>query len=427
METYSSKEEYINDLEKRGKLPEGFRTSVLPLTFFPFERPVEKPLPMRMALLMLDRATPVFGAVFTRNKCPGAPVIVGRERLSSEKIRGVLINNKIANVCTDTGVEDSRLLLEKLADVTGCRADEFFPSSTGIIGWKLPVKDMEKNIPQLVAGLSGGSAVNFAKGIMTTDSFPKLRSAEVGEGRIVAVAKGAGMIEPNMATMLSYIMTDIDIDRETIRNILKRVVEKTYNCISVDSDQSTSDTVVIMSSCMKKGVPEKEFESALYDVCSALAQDIVRNAEGCGHVIKVSVEGAPDYSTARSVGKAIINSPLVTTAVFGNDPNVGRLLSAVGDYAGNNDMELDKDRITISLGGEVVFENGAFRLDQEKELRLSEYLKAGTLDSEHKEFPAHDRCVDVAVRLGGNGGGKATVYGTDLSYGYVRENADYRS
>jgi len=431
MEKYNTKEEYLIELEKRGKLPEGFKTAVLPLSFFPAERPVEKPLPMRMSLLMLDKPTSVFGAAFTRNKCPGAPVILGKERLASGRIRGVLINNKIANVCIESGVRDSLALLEKLAEETGTSPDEYFPSSTGIIGWRLPVKEMEKNIPALVASLEGGSAVNLAKGIMTTDSFPKLRSAEVGDGRIVGIAKGAGMIEPNMATMLSYIMTDVSIERDTLRQILKRVVEKTYNCISVDSDQSTSDTVVIMSSCLKPAVSPREFEDALLSVCSDIARDIVRNAEGTGHVIKVNVEGASDFNTARSIGKAIVNSPLVTTAVFGNDPNVGRLLSSIGDFAGNNGMELDTssstDSLVIALGGEVVFEKGSFRLDQEKEVRLSEYLKSRMLDSEHKEFPAHDLTVDINVRMGTKGTGSAVVYGTDLSYGYVRENADYRS
>ncbi|MDX9801290.1 MAG: bifunctional ornithine acetyltransferase/N-acetylglutamate synthase [Spirochaetia bacterium] len=432
MEKYNTKEEYISELEKRGKLPEGFRTAVLPLSFFPAERPVEKPLPMKMSLLMLDKPTSVFGAVFTRNKCPGAPVILGKERLSSGMIRGVLVNNKIANVCIESGLRDSLALLEKLASETGTSPDEYFPSSTGIIGWRLPVKEMEENIPALIESLEGGSALNLAKGIMTTDSFPKLRSAEVGEGRIVAVAKGAGMIEPNMATMLSYIMTDVEIERDTLRQILKRVVEKTYNCISVDSDQSTSDTAVILSSCIKPAVSPEVFEAALLKVCSDIAQDIVRNAEGTGHVIKVNVEGASDFETARSIGKAVVNSPLVTTAIFGNDPNVGRILSSLGDYAGNNSLELDTasdaESLSISLGGEVVFEKGSFRLDQEKEVRLSEYLKSRMLDSEKKEFPAHDLTVDINIRLGNSGGsGSALVYGSDLSYSYVRENADYRS
>ncbi|MCL2480126.1 MAG: bifunctional glutamate N-acetyltransferase/amino-acid acetyltransferase ArgJ [Spirochaetaceae bacterium] len=426
LEIYNSKEEYLSDLEKRGKLPEGFKTSVISMEFFPAERPVKKPLPMRLSLLMLDKPTSVFGAAFTRNKCPGAPVIIGKARLMSDKVRGVIINNKVSNVCTETGVEDSTMLLEHLAKETGSSSQEFFPSSTGIIGWQLPVKDMVKNIPRLVGELAPGTGVNLAKGIMTTDSYPKLRSADVGDGRIVAVAKGAGMIEPNMATMLSFIMTDISMERDTIRDILKRVVEKTYNSISVDGDQSTSDTVIIMSSCTKKKVPEKEFEEALFKVCSDLSVDIVRNSEGCGHVVKVSVKGASDYVAARNFGKAVLNSPLVKTAIFGNDPNVGRILSSIGDYAGNNNLALNKEKISLFIGGEVIFEKGAFRLDQEKELRLVDYLKSRVLDSDHKEFPSHNNTVDIDVILG-SASGSATVFGCDLSNGYVRENSDYRS
>ena len=427
MEKYKSEQEYLADLESRGTLPEGFRTAVVPLVFNPGERPVDKPLPMNMSMLSLDEATSVFGAVFTRNKCPGAPVLIGRKLLDSEKIRGIVINNKIANVCTATGVEDAREVVKAIAAAAGTDGGEYFPSSTGIIGWRIPVENMKEKAPLLVSSLEGGTALNLAKGIMTTDSFPKLRSQKVGDGRIVVVAKGAGMIEPNMATMLSFIMTDIKIEREKIREILKRVVEKTYNCISVDSDQSTSDSVIIMSSCRKGGVSDDEFESALLKVCSALSEDIVRNAEGTGHVIKVAINGAGDNATAREIGKAVINSSLVTTAVFGNDPNVGRLLSSVGDYMGNNNLELDKNEMIIRMGSETVFENGAFTLDEEKEVKLSDYLRERMLDSENKTYPAHDLTVDIDIRISRKGKGSAVVTGSDLSYGYVRENADYRS
>ena len=427
MENYNSEQEYIEELERRGRLPEGFKTAVVSLSFKPEERPVDKPLPMNLSMLSLDKATTVFAAVFTRNKFPGAPVLVGRKMLDNSRIRGVVVNNKIANVCTSTGVEDALRVTNAVASAADAAAAEYFPSSTGIIGWKIPVKEMSEKAPELVSSLRGGSALPFAKGIMTTDSFPKLRSADVSGGRIVAVAKGAGMIEPNMATMLSYIMTDIIIDRDELRAILKRTVDKTYNCISVDSDQSTSDTVIAMSSCLKGGVSSEEFEAALLKVCSDLSEDIIRNSEGSGHVIKVKITGAEDYYTAREIGKAVINSSLVTTAVFGNDPNVGRILSSVGDYMGNNNLELDKDEMTIKLGPETVFNDGAFTLDEEKEIRLSDYLKERTLDSEHKTYPEHDKTVDIEICLSRKGKGSAQVIGSDLSYGYVKENADYRS
>ena len=288
MEKYNSEQEYLAELEKRGALPEGFKTAVLPLTFKPAERPVDKPLPMNLSMLCLDKSTSVFAGVFTRNKCPGAPVLIGRKMLDNSSVRGVIINNKIANVCTSTGVEDAQAIVKAAAAAAGADISEFFPSSTGIIGWKIPVKEMTDKVPELYSALKGGSALPLAKGIMTTDSFPKLRSIDLGGGRIVAVAKGAGMIEPNMATMLSYIMTDIKIDRDELRSILKRTADKTYNCISVDSDQSTSDTVIAMSSCLVDGVSPSDFEEALFKLCSDLSEDIIRNAEGTGHVIKLN-------------------------------------------------------------------------------------------------------------------------------------------
>ncbi len=304
MEKYNSEQEYLAELEKRGALPDGFRTAVVPLLFKPEERPVDKPLPMNLSMLCLDKATSVFAAVFTRNRCPGAPVLIGRKMLDNSSVRGVVVNNKIANVCTSTGVDDAGRVVAAVASAAGASAEEIFPSSTGIIGWKIPVKEMTEKALDLVSSLKGGTALPLAKGIMTTDSFPKLRSADIGGGRIVAVAKGAGMIEPNMATMLSYIMTDIKIDRDELRGILKRVVDKTYNCISVDSDQSTSDTVIALSSCLKEGVSAEDFEDALFKVCSDLSEDIIRNAEGTGHVIKVKITGAEDFCTAREIGKA---------------------------------------------------------------------------------------------------------------------------
>ena len=427
MESYSSYEEYINALEERGLLPEGFRTSVVPLTFFPEEREIDKPLPMNMSLIMLDRPTEKFAAVFTSNKCPGAPVIIGRKRLESRQLRGIIINNKIANVCIRTGVEDSLSLVKELAEITGGKPEEYIPCSTGIIGWRLPVQEMKKYLPALAEGLAGGTAVKLAKGIMTTDAFPKLRSVQIGNGRIVAVAKGAGMIEPNMATMLTYIMTDVDMDRDFLRACLKRAADRSFNCISVDSDQSTSDTAILISSAMKPAVSEEEFEKALTEVCSLLAEDIVRNAEGTGHVIRVEVTGGENDSVAKAVGKAVINSPLVTTAVFGNDPNVGRLVSSVGDFMGNHGLEFDKDRMILRLGDETVFADGSFCIDKEKEEKLSAYMKGRALDSEHKTYPAHNLNVEVFYRLSENGKGSAVVKGTDLSYGYVKENADYRS
>jgi len=261
---------------------------------------------------------------------------------------------------------------------------------------------------------------------MTTDAFPKVRQASVGEGTIVGTAKGAGMIEPNMATMLCFLCTDVAMPRDTLREDLAWCVERTLNRISVDSDQSTSDTAILLSSARRPPAPRNEFRRGLLEVLSGLSFDIMRNAEGIGHVMRVRVTGAKDESTAVLAARAIVNSPLVKTAVFGNDPNVGRIVSAVGDYMGNVGEPFDPDRMKLRMGGTEIFAAGSFELDAEKEEKLSAYLKSCALDTKRPPWPQHDRTVDIEVDLGVSSA-SAEVLGADLSYEYIRENADYRS
>lgn len=427
MEIYNSKEDYLKELESRCPLPAGFKAASLPFTFIPDERPVDKPLPMKINLILLDEPTDSFGGVFTRNKFPGNPVIIGRKRLDEEKLtRGVLINNKISNVCAPGGEETAEDILAKLGEHLGCNGKELFPSSTGIIGWKLPGHDMKKALPDLLKKLQDESICCVANGIMTTDAYPKSRTVKVRNGRITAIGKGAGMIEPNMATMLIFILTDLDVSREIIQESLSEVVEKTFNCISVDSDQSTSDTALIFSSRKKASVSKEEFKAALYDICKPLAEDIVRNGEGTSHVIKVEVSGAENDEIARGIGKAIVNAPLVKTAIYGNDPNVGRFIQAIGDYLGNNGLEADRNHLRILLGGEEIFAEGFFRLDIDKEARLSAYLKDAALSEKPLGYPEHNKSVLISVEMG-MGTGIAEVVGSDLSHEYVHENADYRT
>ncbi len=244
---------------------------------------------MNLSLILADRETPDFAAVFTRNQFPGAPVLIGRERLERPIIRGVLANNKISNVCTPRGGENAEGLLTDLAGLVGETGQSFFSASTGIIGWDLPVREMREALPTLVAGLSGTSMLPVAQAIMTTDAFPKVRRASVGSGSIVGTAKGAGMIEPNMGTLLCFLCTDLSVPRQELREHLAWCVERSLNRISVDSDQSTSDTAILLSSRRKSAVPPQEFREGLLKVLSGLAFDIVRNAEGIGHVMRVRV------------------------------------------------------------------------------------------------------------------------------------------
>ncbi len=392
----------------------------------PKERPTEQPYSMNLSLLLLDAPTPSFAGVFTRNSFAGYPVLIGKQRLSMPQTRGVIVNNKVANVGSRGGDDDANRLLRRLAEVVDADPEDFFSSSTGIVGWKLPVDEMLEAIPGLVSRTTDHSALDFAKGIMTTDRYPKVRRATLGEGSIVAVAKGAGMIEPNMATMLCFVTTDLAIERRELQEVLKRVAERTFNRISVDGDQSTSDMILAFSSRSKPAVELERFERALYEVLAPLSEDVVRNGEGTSHVVRVQVAGARDETEAVEVGKAIVNSPLVKTAVFGNDPNVGRILAAIGDFLGNNYEELDLKKVSLKLGDTTVFSNGQFRLDFQTESKLSDYLKEAQFDPKSKGFPAHDRVVGIHAELG-RGKAEAELTGSDLSYEYVRENADYRT
>lgn len=425
METYASPEDYLSALQGRAALPAGFRAGKASLSFLPKERSVENPYAMNLSLILLDDPTPSFAGVFTRNSFPGHPVVIGRRRLAMPFTRGVLVNNKIANVCAPDGDRDAEGVLAKLAEVAGGDAEDYFPASTGIIGWRLPVAEMAEAVPSVVDAVRPDGLLDFAKGIMTTDRFPKIRSAAVGEGRIVAVAKGAGMIEPNMATMLAFVLTDLDIKREGLQEAIAKAAERTFNRISIDGDQSTSDTLLAFSSRKRRGVSQRQFEEALLAVCGELVEDLVRNGEGTTHVLRVAVSGAPSDAVALGLGKSIVNSPLVKSAVFGNDPNVGRLIMAVGDYLGNSSVELNLSRTRLRLGDSIIFSEGSFRLDAATETRLSAYLKAAQIDPK-RPYPEHDRTVDVVVDLGA-GQGRAQVIGSDLSYEYVRENADYRT
>lgn len=426
MENFDSPGAYLEALHSRSRLPEGFHVGVTNITFAPAERPSDKPYSMNLSLLLLDEPSPSFAGVFTRNSFCGHPVAHARSRLSMPVTRGVCVNTKIANVGSVGGDHDILRIVRALAESTNADPGDFFSASTGIVGWKLPIDEMERAIPELVRLTTLATMDQFARGIMTTDRFPKVRSVSIGQGSIVAAAKGAGMIEPNMRTMLAFVVTDIDIDRRELQACLERVARRTFNRISVDGDQSTSDMLLAFSSRRKPSVTGEQFESALLRVCAALAEDIVRNGEGTSHVIRVKVEGAAAEEEALRVGKAVVNSPLVKTAIYGNDPNVGRILAAIGDDMGNHDADLDLSKVTLKLGELEIFRGGRFHLDFQTESRLSDYLKSARLDPSMAGFPAHDRTVDISCDLG-RGRNSAEVIGSDLSHEYVRENADYRS
>jgi glutamate N-acetyltransferase/amino-acid N-acetyltransferase len=305
-----------------------------------------------------------------------------------------------------------------------------------VIGWTLPADAIVQALPQVTAALAAGSILPAAEGIVTTDLYPKIRRETVGDGSIVGIAKGAGMIEPNLATMLVYLFTDLAAPRDVLRAMLSRAVETSFNTISIDSDTSTSDTVAVVSSGRVPCTDLAEFERALTTVCRDLAEDVVRNGEGIRHVIRVQVHHAPDAATARALGKAIVNAPLFKCAVAGNDPNVGRLVQAIGKYVGASAPALDLSKLRLQMGGTEIFADGVFQLNPAKETALATHLRAAELYASAPpkdgvftppvDFPPHERCVEIGVDLGG-GMADATVLGGDLTHEYVSENADYRS
>lgn len=421
-------------LASQAALPAGFRVGTTRFDFIPREAP--KPARMTLTLIALDLPTTDFAAMFTRNAFPGAPILIGRRRLHEPTLGALIVNNKVSNVCAPGGVEASEQICAATAQALGLTPQQVLPCSTGVIGWSLPVDAIVAAVPQAAAALAGDSVLPAAEGIVTTDLYPKVRRAAVGKGSIVGIAKGAGMIEPNLATMLVYILTDIAVPRRELRAVLARAVDASFNAISIDSDTSTSDTVVLLSSSRVPCDDLLAFERGLHQVCRDLAEDVVRNGEGVRHVIRVTIKHAASLGLARALGKAIVNAPLFKCAVAGNDPNVGRLIQAIGKHVGAHAPGTDLAKLRASLGGAEIFADGVFQLNCEKETSLGAHLRFAELYasappkdgvfSSPIDFPPHERCVELEIDVG-NGAASATVLGGDLTHEYVSENADYRS
>ncbi len=365
-----------------------------------------KPSARDLTLFASDRDAAA-AAVFTRNHFPGAPVILGRETLRAGVLRAVIANSKVSNVATgQAGVDNARRMARAAALELGTTADKVLVSSTGVIGVPLPIEKIERGVVGMTAELQDDPMVG-AEGIMTTDSHPKALSASVGQATITWVAKGSGMIEPNMATMLSYIFTDAALDAATLDRLLREAVSGTFNMLSVDTDTSTSDTCAILANGAAGPVDEAEFLRVLRAGCTRMTEILARDGEGAEHLLRVSVRGALTALEARVVAKSIVNSPLVKTMVHGADPNVGRLLMAVGKCF----------TCTIVPASTDAWINGFQVVGRGERLAFDDAVVRETLSRE---------VVDIEVSLG-VGDGSATAYGCDLTKGYVDENAAYYS
>src|SRR5687768_16369734 len=382
---------------------------------------VRKPDRKDLLLVALDEGCRTVG-VFTRNRFAAAPELLCREHLvSGSPARAVLVNTGVANAGTgETGIANARAACVAAATALHIRPEQVLPLSTGVIMEPLPVERIEAGIPACLADFAPGNWASAAEAIMTTDTVAKAVSRQVViDGRTITVtgiAKGAGMIEPNMATMLGLIATDACIDEEVLQYLARRVANRSFNAITVDGDTSTNDTLLVIASG-RAGNPEIRGEGTaefgqlavtMIEVAQVLAQAIVRDGEGATKFMTITVDGGLSVPECFAIAKSIANSPLVKTAFFASDPNLGRILAAVGN-AGLAD--LDAAKIGLRLGDVTVVENGA---------RAPGYTEA--------QGQSVMKGAEIAMRITlGRGIETATVWTCDFSYDYVKINADYRS
>jgi glutamate N-acetyltransferase / amino-acid N-acetyltransferase len=365
-----------------------------------------KPKAKDLAMFVSD-VDAAAAAVFTRNHFPGAPVVVGREIIQHGTLRAVVVNSKVSNVATgQRGIEHVRRMATAAAKEIGTAPEHVLVSSTGVIGVPLPIDIIERGISGISADLQGDPLVG-AEGIMTTDRHPKALSMSLGDATITWVAKGSGMIEPNMATMLSYIFTDAAFDAITLDRMLRAAVDVSFNMLSVDTDTSTSDTCAILANGHAGVVDELAFVDALIAGCTRMTEILARDGEGATRMIRASVRGALNNYEAKRVAKSLVNSPLVKTMVAGADPNVGRLLMAVGKCF---DCTIRPSNTDAWINGHAVVVGGQ-RLD---------------FEDDHVRRTLSAEVVDLEVSLG-VGNGEARAYGCDLTTGYIEENAAYYS
>jgi glutamate N-acetyltransferase/amino-acid N-acetyltransferase len=387
-------------------------------SFSAVEAAIKKPGRLDLALIYSEVPAAV-AAVFTTNKVKAAPLLLSMERARGGFSRAVVVNSGNANACTGKqGMTDAMETSRLVAEGLGVTESSVLVASTGVIGQPLPMERVRGAIADLVGKLSSCSPADVARAIMTTDTFPKMETRKGTAGgiqyTIVGVAKGSGMIMPNMATMLSFLVTDAAVDPAWLRELFSAAVDTSFNSITVDGDTSTNDTALIMANGMagnpeiRKGTPDAIiFEEIIRDILLSLSKQIVKDGEGATKFVEIVVKGAVSDADARKAAMAISNSLLVKTAFFGQDANWGRILAAVG-YSG---VEVDQDRAKLSFDDVVIVRDGIFA-GGNAEFLATEILKK-------KEFT-----VTVDLQLGT---GYASFYTTDLSHDYIKINADYRT
>lgn len=380
-----------------------------------------------LALIVSDRPCNAAG-VFTQNQFPAAPVLFDKEALASNPrgIQAVVINAGNANACTGAqGLADAASTARLVETAIGMPAGSTLVLSTGVIGLPLPMDKIEGGISAAVAGLArsapsgvqaktGQSSEGLAlaaQAIMTTDTRPKTASRRVGQATVLGIAKGAAMIHPNMATLLAVVVTDAAVEPDVLQAMLRRVADRSFNAITVDGDQSTNDTLLVLANGLAGVVDPVAFEQALTEVCQSLAQQMVRDAEGASKFVTVRVTGAADETAARGVAKGVATSVLFKTAVYGGDPNWGRVLMA----AGNSATAIDSGRVALWFAGD-----GGQPLQVVADGAPLPYAEA--------DAAAIFACENLDVRLDlGAGQAEVTAWTSDLTHDYVTLNAHYRT
>ena len=370
-----------------------------------------------VAMIYTEKAASIAG-VFTTNAVAAAPVLVSRETVKNGVAHAVVANAGCANACTgEVGMANARKMAELAAKEVGCAANEVIVGSTGIIGVNLPMDKLEAGIKAAASELSTEGSRNAGNAIITTDTYSKTCTLEVEIGgkavRFGAIAKGSGMIQPNMATMLCYITTDAAITSKMLQTALSDIVEVSFNMISVDGDMSTNDTVAVLANGLagnaeitEKNADYEVFYNALLKVCQELAKRIAADGEGATKFLTINVNGTKSFADAKTIAMSVAKSPLVKTAFFGEDPNWGRVICAVG-YAG---IPMVPEKTVIKFGGITVYANGLGAEFDEEALR--------------KAMEEHDIVIDIEMGLGKE---SATVWSCDFSYEYVKINGEYHT
>lgn len=360
----------------------------------------------------------VVAGTFTQNKVAAAPVYVSKEVVATGTAHAIVANAGCANACTgQQGLDDAHKMAQIAADELGVNANDVIVGSTGVIGVNLPMDKLEAGIKDAVANLSIDGSDNAGRAIITTDTHSKSVTCEFElSGKTVrmgAIAKGSGMIRPNMATMLCYITTDIAIDQALLQKAVSGCVEKSFNMISVDGDMSTNDMVIVLANgeannakITEENADYQIFFDKLMMLCTELAKQIAADGEGASKFLTINVKGAKSFADAKTVGMAIANSPLVKTAFFGEDPNWGRVICAVG-YSG---ADMVPEKTVVKFGGITIFANGTGATYDEK--ALAHVMKQ------------KDIVIDIELNMGQE---DATVWSCDLSYEYVKINGEYHT